>query len=267
MGTYIYRTKKTRHENYHQLIWMLAKTDFQLRYQNSFLGYIWAILKPLILFTVLNFVFSSIFNPRNIGGEYYSLGLLVGLLIFFFFSEGTNAGMTSLLNKGDLVTKIFVPRWCIILSSTLHSAMVFFTNFVVIAFFFAWYWFLPSFTAILLCLTFTVMMYLLILSISLVLAPLFVKFRDIAMIWEVALTTIFYASPVIYPLQILPEWIQRTLLINPVAFIIHFTKESMFNNHYTELWKFGLFSLSTLLFFFACILAYKLLIPKIAESM
>jgi ABC-type polysaccharide/polyol phosphate export permease len=246
---------------------MLAKTDFRLRYQNSFLGYIWAILKPLFLFAILNFVFSSIFNPRNIGGEYYSLGLLVSLLLFTFFQEGTNAGMQSLKMKSDLVLKIYVPRWCIIMASTIHSAMVFITNFFVIAFFFACYRFFPSWTSIFLFLVFSLMMYILILSISLLFAPIFVKFRDVGMIWEVMLSAMFYATPVIYPLQILPEWIQRALLLNPVAFIVHFTKESMFHHHYAELWKFGLFFAANILLFFFTIWAYHLLIPKVAESM
>lgn len=246
---------------------MLAKTDFRLRYQNSFLGYIWAILKPLFLFTILNFVFSSIFNPRNIGGEHYSLGLLVGLMLFFFFNEGTNAGMQSLQMKSDLVLKIYVPRWCIIMASTIHSAMVFFTNFLVIAIFFIWYQFLPSWTAIFLFLIFSLMMYIFILSLSFLFAPIFIKFRDMGMIWEVILSAMFYATPVIYPLQILPDWIQRTLLLNPVAFIVHFTKESMFHNHYTELWKFGLFFSCISIFFLFTIWAYQRLIPKIAESM
>ena len=267
MSSYIYKTTDTRHENYWQLIWMLAKTDFRLRYQNSFLGYLWAILKPLFMFAVLNFVFSSIFNPRNIGGGHYSLSLLVSLILFSFFSEGTNAGMQSLQMKSDLVLKIYVPRWCIIMASTIHSAMVFLTNFLVIAIFFIWYRFLPSWDAILLSILFSLLLYLFILSISLIFAPLFIKFRDMGMIWEVVLSAMFYAAPVVYPLQILPDWTQRILLINPVAFIIHFNKESMFNNHYAALWQFALFIVFNALFALFGIWAYRSLIPKVAESM
>lgn len=267
MSPYIYKVTDTRHENYWQLIWMLAKTDFKIRYQNSFLGYLWAILKPLFMFTVLNFVFSSIFNPRNIGGQHYSLSLLVSLILFSFFSEGTNAGMQSLQMKSDLVLKIYVPRWCIIMASTIHSAMVFFTNFLVIAFFFMWYQFLPSWNSILLFILFAMLLYIFILSISLLFAPLFIKFRDMAIIWEVVLSAMFYAVPIVYPLQSLPDWTQRILLMNPVAFIVHFTKESMFSNHYVYFWQFALFFVFITLFSVICIWAYRLLIPKVAESM
>ena len=77
-----------KHENYKELIWALAKTDFKLRYHGSALGYLWAILKPLLMFTILNFVFSSLFNPRGTGNEYYSLQLLLGIILFNFFSTG-----------------------------------------------------------------------------------------------------------------------------------------------------------------------------------
>jgi ABC-type polysaccharide/polyol phosphate export permease len=113
------------HEHYRELIWMLAKTDFKLRYHGSVLGYLWALLKPLLTFLVLNFVFSSIFATRGAGTEFYSLQLLVAVVMMAFFSEGTSAGMQSLLTKSQLVTKIYVPRWTIIFASTLNAAMIY----------------------------------------------------------------------------------------------------------------------------------------------
>src|SRR5687768_7237621 len=98
------------HENYKELVWRLAKTDFKLRYHGNALGYVWAIAKPLLLFTILNFVFSSVFNFKNSGTEYYSLELLTALLLFQFFAEGTTNGMTALVSKAQLVTKIYVPK-------------------------------------------------------------------------------------------------------------------------------------------------------------
>jgi lipopolysaccharide transport system permease protein len=101
----------------------------------------------------------------------------------------------------------------------------------------------------------------------LITAPLLVKFRDLGMIWEVLVNAMFYASPIFYPLQILPEWIQRFLLMNPVAFIVHFTKEAMFNNHFTDDWKFIAFCTFSVLFFLFSIWAYNKLIPNVAESL
>jgi ABC-type polysaccharide/polyol phosphate export permease len=201
-----------KHENYKELIWTLAKTDFKLRYQSSFLGYLWALLKPLLLFAIMNFVFSSIFNSRGIGSEYYSLQLLVGIVLFNFFSEGTTAGMNSLLSKSQLVTKIYVPRWSIIVASTINAALIFVMNLIVIVLFFGIKTFLPSFESIALFLLFSVATYVIILSFSLITAPLFVKFRDLILIWEVILSALFYATPIFYPLQMLPTNIQKVLL-------------------------------------------------------
>jgi ABC-type polysaccharide/polyol phosphate export permease len=264
---FTYKTTENYHENYRYLIWTIAKTDFKLRYQNSVLGYIWAILTPLLLFMVLNFVFSSIFSSRGGDDRLYSLGLIVGLILYTFFQDGTTSGMRSLQSKSSLVSKIYLSRWAIIMASTIHSAMIFSANLIVIIIFLIWYRFLPTFDAVLLFFLLSCLLYVIILSVSMIIAPLFVKFRDIAMIWEVGLRIMFYASPIFYPLQMLPEWIQQILLINPVAFIIHFTKESVFHHHFLHLWQLGLFTLSSAIFFIFSIWAYTKLIPNVAESL
>jgi len=257
---------KKQHEHYRELIWMLAKTDFKLRYQGSVLGYVWALLKPLLLFSILNFVFSSIFNPRGIGGEHYSLQLLTSIILFNFFSEGTMAGMGSLLSKSQLVTKIYVPRWTIICASTLNAALIFLMNLVVIIFFFAINKFLPSFEAIGLFAVFSVFTYCIILAFSLIAAPLYVKFRDLSMVWEVAITALFYASPIVYPLQLLPAYTQKIILLNPIAFIIHFTKEGLVNNHFADIWKTMIFTITVAVFFIVAVFSYQKMAPRIAEE-
>lgn len=255
-----------KHENFKELVWMLAKTDFKLRYHGSVLGYLWAILKPLLMFTILNFVFSSIFNPRGTGNEAYSLQLLVGIILFNFFSEGTMAGMNSLLNKSQLVTKIYVPRWTIILASTLNSAMIFLMNLFVIVFFFALKGFLPPLAGILLFALYSVLTYAIILAFAMFTAPLYVKFRDLSMIWEVVSTMLFYATPIIYSLQLMPEYIQRVLLLNPMAFIIHFTKEGLISGHYADFWQLAAFMAAVAAAFFLSLVSYKKLAPRVAEE-
>ncbi len=246
---------------------MLAKTDFKLRYHGSVLGYVWAILKPLLMFLVLNFVFSAMFNPRNTGTQFYSLQLITAIMLFNFFSEGTTAGMSSLLNKSQLVTKIYVPRWTIILASTVNAVLVYLMNLIVIAGFFAWERYLPSLGAIVLFLFFSVLTYVIILSFSLFTAPLYVKFRDLSMIWEVLITILFYASPIIYPLSILPAYIQRAILVNPMAFIIHFVKESLTSNHFPDPWQIVLFTVILLITFGLSVLSYRKLIGNVAEEL
>jgi len=254
------------HENYRELIWMLAKTDFKLRYHGSALGYLWALLKPLLTFAVLNFVFSSTFNPRGTGVDTYSLQLLAALMMFYFFAEGTSAGMASLLSKSQLVTKIYVPRWTIILASTLNATLIFLMNLVVIVFFFAIKGFMPSLAAIGMFLLFSIFIYIIVLSFALITAPLYVKFRDLIMIWEVLLMIILYASPIIYPLATLPAKYHQLILLNPMAFIIHFTKESLLNNHFASFGQYAVFSSIVLGMFTLSIFSYRKFIPRVAED-
>ena len=256
-----------QHENYRELIWVLAKTDFKLRYHGSFLGYLWAILKPLLMFTILNFVFSSLFNPKGGNGiPYYSLQLLVGIIMFNFFSEGTMAGMGSLLAKSQLVTKIYVPRWTIIIASTINSALIYLMNILVIIFFFALNRFLPHFPSLLLFVAFSVAIYVIVLAFALLTAPLYVKFRDLSMIWEVMTSILFYASPIVYSLQLMPANYQKIMLLNPMAFIIHFTKEGLINNHFADPWKIFIFIATVLLAFALGIFSYNKLAPTVAEE-
>jgi lipopolysaccharide transport system permease protein len=86
------------------------------------------------------------------------------------------------------------------------------------------------------------------------------------MIWEVLITLLFYATPIIYPLQMMPEYIQRVLLLNPMAFIIHFTKEGLINNHFADIWKTSIFVATVAVAFLFSIWSYRKLIPKIAEE-
>lgn len=255
-----------QHENYKELIWALAKTDFKLRYHGSVLGYLWALLKPLLTFTVLNFVFSSVFNPRGTGADTYSLQLLVALMMYYFFSEGTSAGMSSLLSKSQLVTKIYVPRWTIIVASTINATLIFLMNLLVIALFFAIKGFMPSIGAIFMFLLFSIFIYVIVLSFALITAPLYVKFRDLSMIWEVLLMIIMYISPIIYPLATLPAKYHQFILLNPLAFIIHFTKESLINNHFATLSQYSIFITIVLAFFALSIFSYRKLIPRVAEN-
>ncbi|MFA7466434.1 MAG: ABC transporter permease [Parcubacteria group bacterium] len=257
-----------QHENYKELIWMLAKTDFKLRYQGSFLGYVWAVLQPLLLFLVLNFVFSGVFGGGAKGGgePFYSLQLLVAIMLYTFFSEGTSAGLNALKSKSALVTKIYVPRWAIIIASTIQSFMVFAANILVIIVFFAWYHFIPSLYSFGLFIFFAFVMYFVILGFSLIVAPALLYFRDLQMIWQVALRVMFYATPILYPLTMLPAWTHKIILLNPVAFIIHFTKESMFKDRFADAWQYTTFIGLVAIFLFFSIWAYRKLIVNVAEK-
>jgi ABC-type polysaccharide/polyol phosphate export permease len=255
-----------KHENYKELIWILAKTDFKLRYQGSVLGYIWALLGPLLLFLILNFVFSSIFNPRNTGTEYFSLQLITSLMLFNFFAEGTKNGLITLKNKSNLVTKIYIPRWTIILASTLNSVMIFSMNLIVVFFFFLYYQFAPSLQAVGMFFLFALFTYALVLAFALVAAPLFLRFRDLQQIWEVIILGMFYATPIVYPLSILPEWVHKIILLNPLAFIIHHIKVGLIENRFPSLNQMLIFIAALVVICFFSFFFYKKMEKKIAET-
>lgn len=245
---------------------MLAKTDFKLRYQNSALGYVWAVLQPLLLFGVLNFVFSSVFN-RGGNIKHYTLQLLVSIILYTFFSEGTRAGMASLVSKYQLVTKIYVPRWTIIAASTLNSAMIFAMNLIVIAIFFAFKGFMPNIASIIMFFVFSLAVYAIVLGFALLTAPLYARYRDLLLIWEVITRALFYGTPIIYPLSTIPDKYHKILLLNPMAFVIHFNKEALFNDHFPDLWQSSIFIATIVIFFGIGIFFYKKLIPRVAEEM
>lgn len=254
-----------KYENNKELIWFLAKTDFKLRYHSSVLGYVWALLKPLSIFAILNFVFSSIF-ARGGGDPFYSLQLITGIMMFTFFNEGTSSGMKSLLAKSQLITKTYVPRWAIILASTIHSVLIYCMSLIVVAIFFLWKGWIPSFGAIMIFIFFSFLTYVIIVAFSFLTASLYVKFRDLSMIWDVITRMLFYATPIIYPLTIMPENVQQLILANPMAFIIHFTKESLINDHFPDLWQVNTFVGLIIIGFVFSFFVYKKTSGGIAEN-
>lgn len=257
---------KRKHENYKELVMRLAKTDFKLRYHGSTLGYFWAILRPLLMFTVLNFVFSSIFNFRNSGTPNYPLELLTGLLMFQFFSEGTVNGMNALLAKSQLVTKIYIPRWTIILGSSVNALFIYGMNLIVLSVFFIVYGITPSVPAILMFFFLSLLLYILIIAFSFLTAPLLVRFRDLSMIWEVLLQILMYASPIIYPLAMMPEYIQKIMLFNPLAFIIHFSKRGLIENYFTNFSNVLYLTIGVIVIFAVSLLIYKKTERRVAEE-
>lgn len=253
------------HENYKELVWRLAKTDFKLRYHGSVLGYVWVILKPLLMFTILNFVFSSIFNFRNSGTPDYPLELLTGLLLFQFFSEATMTGMTSLVTKAQLVTKIYVPRWTIVLGSTMNALFIFGMNLVVLAIFFVIYHKVPSIAGVLMFLVFSILLYILAVAFSFLTAPFFVRFRDLSNVWEILLSILMYASPIVYPLTMMPEHIRQILLASPFAYIVHFSKQSLINNTFGTVGDFSLLLFGMIVAIVLSYLVFNKYEKKVAE--
>src|SRR3954451_19284467 len=201
----------------HQLriLRVIAGTEYKLKYAESVLGYLWSIAKPLAMFAVLYTVFSRFFK-LNVGFEHYSLYLLIGIVLWSFFVDGTSVAMASLVTRSSLLRKLAFPHIVIPLSVTISAAMTFLVNLVVIGVFVAVNhisprpaWFvLPFLLFELIVFTF---------AVGLVLGALFVRLRDVAQVWELVLQLLFFASPIIYPVGFLPPWAKPIAFASPVV--------------------------------------------------
>ena len=198
------------------LISELVRTDFKLRYQGSVLGYAWSLLRPLLLFLILYVVFVKFLK---IGGDipHYPVYLLFGMVLWNFFVEMTMQSLGSIVGRGDLIRKIKIPRWIIVLSTSLAAVINLLLNMIVIAVFMVLGHVPVSFSVLYLPLL-IVEIYILALGVSLFLSAAFVKYRDLNYIWEVVLQAGFYATPVLYPLsRITNATIQKIILLNPMG--------------------------------------------------
>lgn len=196
----------------------LVVTDFKLRYQGSILGYLWSLLKPLMLFAIMYVVFIH-FLRFGEGIPHFAVALLLGIVMWTFFSEATNQGMQAVITRGDLLRKINFPKYILVISATISALINFVLNLLVVFVFmlvdgvnFGW-------TALLFPLT-ILGIYVFALALAFFLAAVNVKFRDIGHLWEVFMQALFYATPIIYPLQMVMEYnsvAAHALMLSPIA--------------------------------------------------
>lgn len=199
----------------------LSKTDFKLRYQGSILGYLWAIIRPFLMFGIMYLVFAKFLR---FGDEipHYPVYLLVGTVLWNFFIECTNQGIQSLLIRSDLMRKIAFPKWIIVLSATTTALINLGINFVVIILFSFFSGIAPNLGWLLV--PFLILeLYLLSLGLALLLGSVNIKYRDVQSIWEVLVQALFYAVPIIYPIQMVATYSNFTahlLMLDPIAQVI-----------------------------------------------
>ncbi len=198
------------------LLRQLVKTDFKLRYQGSVLGYAWSLLRPLLLFLILYVVFVR-FIRLGSGIPHYPVYLLLGIIIWNFFGEMTAQSLGSIVGRGDLLRKINIPRWVIVLSSSISALINLFLNLLVFIVFLLINHIDLLKTTLWLPLI-LLQVYIFALGLSLFLAAAYVKFRDINYIWEVILQAGFYLTPIIYPITLITNHtLQKAILLNPMS--------------------------------------------------
>ena len=213
----------------------MVRTDFIVRYQNSVLGYLWSLLKPLFLFAILYIVFTYII-PLGKGVEHFPVYLLTGVVMWNFFVESTMIGASSIVARGDLIRKIRMPRYLIVISSSMSALINLCLSLIVVFIFALFNGVEPSFSWFLI-LPIVLELFVFALGLSFLLSALYVKFRDITYIWEIVIQAGFYATPIIYPLMTVSEEYQKYFFINPMAQIVQDARYVVVTNTSTTIWS------------------------------
>ena len=197
------------------LLWLMSTTEFKRTYFGTVLGYVWSLVRPLMLFAVLLFVFTQIFR---IGSDVpnYPVLLLLGIVLYGFFQESTGGAVTSVVAQEAVVRKTQFPRLVIPLSVVLTGAFNVALNLVVVfAFILAW-GVTPMWTWLLFPVAFALLAVFTI-GTAMLLSALYVRFRDVAIIWSVLASVLFYGTPILYPIEIVPDQYKQIILLNPLA--------------------------------------------------
>lgn len=198
-----------------ELILLIAVTEFKRSYLGTALGYAWSLARPLLLFAVLLTVFTQAFDLGDRVVNYPVL-LLFNIVLFGFFQEATTQAVHSIVSQESVVRKTQFPRLVIPLAVVLTALFNLAVNLVVVLGFLLAYGVAPTWTWLLFPLVLAVL-FVLTTAVAMLLAALFPRFRDTAIIWSVTATALFYATPVLYPLEIVSGTVRDLLSINPLT--------------------------------------------------
>ena len=207
---------------YRELIWNLTLSDLKNRYQNTSLGFFWSLLAPLLIALVLWFVFRNLFARE----ENFAINLIVGLIAWRGFATSTGSLLSSIYSKQNLVTKVAIPRQILVLSTALAGLISSLLEFIIL---------IPIIfgltgglsPAILMYPIIHVFYFAFIYGIGLVLSSFYVYFRDMKEIWAVLTQILFYCTPIIYPLSIVPPYLIDYYMLNPVTNFIVIYRDVM----------------------------------------
>jgi ABC-2 type transport system permease protein len=196
----------------------LVIVDFKLRYQNSVLGYVWAVLRPLFLFLIMYVFFVMVLGVGK-GIPHWGVALLLGIVMWSFFQEVVNQGLKAIVSSGGIIRKINFPKYIIVVSKSVSAIINLLINLGVVLVFalidgvdFSW--------GMLLIPLFILQLYIFALGLAFLLAAINVKFRDIGYIWEIVSQALFYGSAIMFPINRVVEMhhsMAVAMLVNPVA--------------------------------------------------
>ena len=206
---------------YKWLLYELVLRDLKIKYRSSVLGYLWSLLNPLMMMTVLTIVFSTLFRfdiPN------YPVYLLSGQLIYSFFSEATNMSMSSIINSASLIKKVYIPKYIFPVSRVLSSFVTLLLS--LLAMVIVMVVTQVNFTWVILFFPIP-LIYILVFSIGmgLLLSVLAVYFRDVIHLYSVLLSAWMYLTPIMYPINMLPDYVKRFIFWNPMYYFVEIFRQ------------------------------------------
>ncbi|CAB4921478.1 unannotated protein [freshwater metagenome] len=216
------------------LVWTMATTDFKLRFFGSVLGYLWQIMRPLLLFGIIYTVFTVVLDVSSDEPD-FGVALLLGIVLFQFFTDATAGSVRSIVLREGLVRKVDFPRAAVPMACVLQALFNLGLNLIpVLVFLFAsggtphWTWLeLPLILGVLI---------VFVTGLALLLSSLFVRYRDVEPIWDVAMQALFYGTPILYSLSLVIDKaglsVARILLISPLASAIQQGRHALVSPQY-----------------------------------
>jgi ABC-2 type transport system permease protein len=199
------------------LLYLISVTEFKKTYFGTALGYVWSLIRPLLLFAVLLFVFTKIFRLGN-DVPHYAVLLLLNVVLYTFFQEATSLAVISVVDQEGVVRKTQFPRLVIPLSVVLTALFNLGLNLIAVFIFILAFGVSPMWSWLLLPVI-VLLMTTITTAVSMLLSSLYVRFRDVQIIWSVLVTALFYATPILYPFQDppVPDQFHGVLLLNPLT--------------------------------------------------
>ena len=211
--------------NYRELLYFLTKRDIQVRYKQTVLGGLWAIIQPAFTMLVFTLFFGRLAKMPS-DGIPYPIFVYAGLLPWTYFANAVAASGNSLVGSANLITKVYFPRIMIPASAALAGLLDFAVAVLVLAVLMVYYQILPG-AAILVFPVLVALTFLSAVGTGLWLSALNVQFRDIRYVIPFVIQIWLFVSPVIYPVSLVRENLQWILAINPMAGVIHAYRASL----------------------------------------
>lgn len=248
--------------DYRNLIWQLAWSEFKLRYKNSILGYFWSLLEPMLMLLVLYVIFS---NLMRVQVKYYQLFLLLGIILWNFLSRATTIGMFSIVGKPGMVKKIYFPRDIFVISSCVTALLMTIFESLIFIMFMVFFRVSVSINLMYIPLILSCL-FIISLGLSLALSALNVFYRDVQFIWQVLLQIGFYATPILYTIDIFPKNLQRFILLNPIARILNSARDTIIYSSPAKTEDLLFMVLSSIVFLLVGYVVFSKFEPEFAEE-